>query len=269
VSAVATTSPAGVLVVTGAGSGIGRAIARSARADGFALVLVDLDPAATAAELDVAGAPAVVAVTGDVADPATHEAARAAAARLGPLTGWVNCAGVDRPTPLPELSPTEAAHSIDTNLYGTLWGSRTAVGTWLADGRPGALVNISSVHGRRAYPDHAVYEMTKAAIEALTRNVAVSYAAAGIRANAVAPGGVATAALEASLASAADPAAARAELTAFVPAGRLAQDTEIASVVLFLLSDAASYVNGQTLVVDGAMTSHIGFAADPATKRPA
>lgn len=256
------------VVVTGAGSGIGRAIARALHSAGQGVVLVDLDPAATLAELTDDGA-AVRAVTGDIADPATHLQARDAAAAIGRLDGWVSCAGVDRPCPLPDLTATEAARTVDTNLYGTLWGTQTAVRTWLDAGRPGALVAISSVHGRRAYPDHGVYEMTKAAIEALTRNVAVSYAALGIRANAVAPGGVVTAALEASLASAADPQAARDELTAFVPAGRLAQDTEIAAVVQFLLSDAASYVNGQTIVVDGAMTSHIGFAADPSTVRPA
>ncbi|MCG2800991.1 MAG: SDR family oxidoreductase [Cellulomonas sp.] len=261
--------PHSVVVVTGAGSGIGRAIARALHDDGRPVVLVDLDPTAALAELSANGAAPVVAVTGDVAEPATHEAARDAAATVGRLDGWVNCAGIDRPCPLPDLTPAEAARTVDANLYGTLWGTRTAVSTWLAQSRPGALVAISSVHGRRAYPDHGVYEMTKAAIEALTRNVAVTYAAAGIRANAVAPGGVITAALEASLASAADPQAARDELTAFVPAGRLAQDTEIASVVLFLLSDAASYVNGQTIVADGAMTSHIGFAADPSTARPA
>jgi NAD(P)-dependent dehydrogenase (short-subunit alcohol dehydrogenase family) len=258
-----------VVVVTGAGSGIGRAIARAVHGDGRPVVLVDLDPTAALAEFATVGEAPVLAVTGDISDPTTHLAARDAAATLGSLDGWVNCAGVDRPHPLPSLSPEEAARTVDTNLYGTLWGTQTAVDTWLSQSRPGALVAISSVHGRRAYPDHAVYEMTKAAIEALTRNVAVTYAAAGIRANAVAPGGVVTAALEASLASAVDPRAARDELTSFVPAGRLAQDSEIASVVLFLLSEAASYLTGQTLVVDGGMTSHIGFVQDPSTARPA
>lgn len=264
------TTPAGtpVLVVTGAGSGIGRAIAHAAHAKGHAVVLADLDPAATLAELRPAGH-AVAAVTGDVADPATHVAAREAADGLGALAGWVNCAGVDRPCELPALTPAEAARTIDTNLYGTLWGTRTAVAAWLDAAQPGALVNISSVHGRRAYPGHGVYEMTKAAIEALTRNVAVTYAASGIRANAVAPGGVLTAGLQSSLESAQDPAAAVAELTAFIPAGRLARDDEIASVVMFLLSPDAAYVTGQTVVVDGGMTSHIGFVEAPSARRPA
>lgn len=257
-----------VLVVTGGGSGIGRAIARAAHTQRYAVVLVDLDPAGAIEELAGDGVP-VEAVAGDVGDPATHEAARELAERLGALTSWVNCAGVDRPGDLTELTPEEVARSVDTNLYGTLWGTRTAVAGWLAAERSGALVNISSVHGQRAYPGHAVYEMTKAAIEALTRNVAVTYAAQGIRANAVAPGGVLTEGLRSSLDSALDPAAALAELTAFIPAGRLAHDDEIASVVLFLLSPAAGYVNGHTLVADGAMTAHIGFVEAPTARRPA
>ncbi len=254
-------------VVTGAASGIGRAIAQQLHRDGRAVVLVDLDAHRLSAAVAVFGAGAV-AVVGDVGEPSTHHQALAAAAELGDLDAWVNCAGITHNHPLPQLTAAQADVVIDTNLYGTLWGTQTAVGHWLSEGRGGAIVNISSVHGRRAYPDHAVYEMTKAAIEALTRNVAVTYAAAGIRANAVAPGAITTEALEGSIASAADPSAAEAELTEFIPAGRLGEPGEIAAVVAFLLSDQAGYLTGQTVVVDGAMTTHIGFAPDPNAKRP-
>ena len=255
-------------VVTGAGSGIGRAIAQRLHHEGWAVVLVDLD-AASLAEATNALVSGATAVCGDVADQRTHQLALEAALALGPLDAWVNCAGLTRPCPLPALTAEVAAATIDVNLYGTLWGTRTAVAHWVAQGVGGAVVNISSVHGRRAYPDHAVYEMSKAAIEALTRNVAVSYAAAGIRANAVAPGAVRTPALARSLDSAPDPAAALAELTEFIPAGRLADPSEVAAAVAFLLSAESAYLTGQTLVVDGAMTAHIGFTADPAAKRPA
>jgi NAD(P)-dependent dehydrogenase (short-subunit alcohol dehydrogenase family) len=253
-------------VVTGAGSGIGRAIAHRLHHDGRAVVLVDVDAAALSRVAKELGA-AVIAVDGDVANPQTHLNALAAAAELGQLDAWVNCAGLTRSCPLPELTSREAAVSIDVNLYGTLWGTQTAVAHWLEESTQGDIVNISSVHGRRAYPDHAIYEMTKAAIEALTRNVAVTYAAAGIRANAVAPGAVITPALTQSLASAPDPAAALAELTELIPAGRMAEADEIAGAVAFLLSPAASYITGQTLVMDGAMTAHIGFEPDPNAKR--
>jgi NAD(P)-dependent dehydrogenase (short-subunit alcohol dehydrogenase family) len=253
-------------VVTGAGSGIGRAIARRLHDDGRAVVLVDRNAAALAEAVAEFG-PRASAVTGDVAQADTHQRALVAAREWGRLDAWVNCAGLTRPCPLPQLTADEAAISVDANLYGTLWGTQTAVAHWVEQGVGGAIVNISSVHGQRAYPDHAVYEMTKAAIEALTRNVAVSYAAAGIRANTVAPGGVITPALSESLASAPDPQAALAELTGFTPAGRLAEAAEVAAVVAFLLSDEAGYIAGQTLVVDGAMTAHIGFAATPEARR--
>jgi NAD(P)-dependent dehydrogenase (short-subunit alcohol dehydrogenase family) len=253
-------------VVTGAGSGIGRAIAERLHRDGWAVVLVDLDHAAVHEATGALGGDAT-AVIGDVASPRTHQLALDAALALSPLGAWVNCAGVTRPCSLPALTAEEAAATIDVNLYGTLWGTQAAVTHWLTRTDGGALVNISSVHGRRAYPDHAVYEMTKAAIEALTQNVAVSHAADGIRANAVAPGGVRTPALEQSLSSAGDPAAALAELTDFIPTGRLAEPSEVAATVAFLLSQESAYLTGQTLVIDGAMTAHIGFATDPEAKR--
>lgn len=248
-------------VVTGAASGIGKAIAARLQADGRALVLVDRDPRLT----DIAAAWDAIAVVGDTADPATHQ--RAADAAGLTLAAWVNCAGVTRPSALIELTRDEAEATIEPNLYGTLWGCQAAVASWLRWGIRGAIVNISSVHGRRAYPNHAVYEMTKAAIEALTRNLAVSHAADGIRVNAVAPGAVLTPALADSIDSAADPDAAVAELVDLIPAGRLAEPSEIAEAVAFLLSDKAGYVTGQTLVVDGGMTVHIGFEESDAARR--
>lgn len=251
------------VVVTGAASGIGAGIANALMSRGTAVVAVDRD--AAFAELDRAPAATVV---GDVSSRRTHEAALEAAREYGGLGGWVNCAGVSLPVPLLGLDERAARSVVDINLWGTTWGTTVAINEWCETGSRGAIVNISSVHGRRAYPDYAVYEMTKAAIEALTRNVAVTYAERGIRANAVAPGGVATAGLLASLASAADPQGAAAELTDFIPAGRLASVEEIAGTVLFLLSDDAAYISGQTLVVDGAMTSHIGFVTTDTTRRP-
>ncbi len=256
------------VVVTGAASGIGRAVAERLHRHGRGVVLVDRDSAGVAELAELLGID-VIAVPGDIGERATHQQALSAALELGRLDAWVNCAGLTRPCPLPDLDPAEAARTVDVNLYGTLWGTQTAVASWLSSGTSGAIVNISSVHGRRAYPDHAVYEMSKAAIEALTRSVAVSYAYAGIRANAVAPGAVRTPALEASLDSAPDSQAALAELTAFIPAGRLAEVEEVAAAVEYLLSDEATYVNGHTLVIDGAMTSHIGFMEQPAAKRRA
>ncbi|CAB4690787.1 unannotated protein [freshwater metagenome] len=120
----------------------------------------------------------------------------------------------------------------------------------------GAVVNISSVHGRRAWRDHAVYEMTKGAVDALTRNVAVTYGPYGIRANAVAPGAILTPALKEYFVKIGPKH--REALELLTPLKRLADPSEIAEVVSFLLSSKASYVSGQSLAVEGGWTSALG-----------
>lgn len=254
------------VVVTGAASGIGAAITARLDRAGWSVVLVDQDEAGLQ---DVAARLTGLSkvVSGDVRDAATHERAALEARGLGPLMGWVNCAGVSRPTPLLECTEDDLRAVFDVNFAGTVWGCASAVRAMLAQPESGAIVNISSVHGIRAYPDHPLYEASKAAIDALTRSVGVTYADQGVRCTAVAPGGVLTPALQASIDSAANPAGALDELLDMVPAGRLAAAAEIAEIVLFLLSPSASYITAQTIVADGAMTSHLGFRTGDDTKR--
>ncbi len=147
---------------------------------------------------------------------------------------------------------------IAANQIGSFWGCAEAVASFTTRKVPGAIVNISSVHGRRAWPDHAVYEMTKAAVDALTRNVAVAYGPFGIRANAVAPGAIMTPALEQSFVDAPDPVARRNSLELLAPLKRIGMPSEIAEVVSFLLSTRASYLSGQSIAVEGAWTSALG-----------
>lgn len=256
------------VVVTGASSGIGEAIARHLGRLGWAVVVVGRNPDRTTAVAASMPGPAHPCA-GDVADPATSRRALAQALAMAPLGGWVNCAGLTIRQGLPELTEPVTRSMIEANQLGTLWGTRTAVTHWHHEGTGGALVNMSSVHGSRAYPEHGVYEMTKAAIEALTRSVAVTHAAHGIRANAVAPGAIRTPALRDSFASAADPAAAEAHIAGRSPAGRIGEPEEVAAVVAFLLSPAASYVNGVTIPIDGGWLAALGAdPADPAAQRP-
>jgi NAD(P)-dependent dehydrogenase (short-subunit alcohol dehydrogenase family) len=251
-----------VAVITGAGSGIGHAIALRLAKD-YSLIILDINTAnLKKVELEISNVGGEVqSLPGDVSNRETHIKARELAEDLGLLTSWVNCAGWTRGGALHDFpnDPKIFDELIGTNQFGTFWGCAEAVHSFTKHKTAGAIVNISSVHGRRAYRDHAVYEMTKGAVDALTRNVAVTYGPYGIRCNAVAPGAVMTPALEQSFVDAPDPKARKESLELLTPLKRIAAASEIAEVVSFLLSDKASYVTGQSLAVDGAWTSALGI----------
>lgn len=252
-----------IAVVTGAASGIGHAVAECLLERSYSLVLLDRDAQGLAvlAGRWRADGRAVRHLVGDVADRTLHEAALSQVDALGgQLTAWVNCAGVTARQPLHEAGQTFVERVIATNQLGTFWGCVTAVGRFLKQASPGAIVNISSIHGRLSSRGHAAYEMTKAAVEALTRNIAVSYGPSGIRANAVAPGAIATPALERTMAATRNPAGAKERLETETPLHRLGQAHEVALAVVFLLSADASYINGQTLLVDGGWSSALSAA---------
>ncbi|MFJ6428386.1 SDR family NAD(P)-dependent oxidoreductase [Microbacterium maritypicum] len=248
------------VVVTGSGKGIGRAIAERLTADGWIVVGLERSPGSGTVEDGIVAE----VVLGDAADRATHERAAAAARARAPLAGWVNNAGITKRTPLHDLDEATVREVLDINGFGYIWGCSTAVSAFVDQGVPGAIVNIGSIHGRASFTDHAAYEFTKGGIDALTRSVAVSYGALGIRANTVAPGGVRTPHLEAQIARAADPEAEERALAEGPPMGRIARAEEVASVTAFLLSDEAPYLSGQSIAVDGAWTASFGdIALDP------
>ena len=252
-----------VAVVTGAASGIGRGIAHRLAQD-YLVILVDLNPVTLPVvekEISDLGHQAF-SVLGDVGMRLTHESARELAESKGNLISWVNCAGWTRGAPMHDFpnDPAVLEELISANQVGSFWGCAEAVSSFTTRKVPGAIVNISSVHGRRAWPDHAVYEMTKGAVDALTRNVAVAYGPFGIRANAVAPGAILTPALEKSFIDAPDPLARRQLLEISTPLKRIGLPSEIAEVVAFLLSPRASYVSGQSIAVEGGWTSALGVA---------
>jgi NAD(P)-dependent dehydrogenase (short-subunit alcohol dehydrogenase family) len=245
-------------LVTGGGSGIGRATALALAAEGARVAVADRTAEAAAETTAAAPEGSALALGGDVADAAGVDTMLAdAVAWLGGLDMLVNSAGVGGvgdPAPLAEL-PLEAWRTtIETNLTGTFLVMRAALPHLVASGG-GAIVNLASTYAWVAGPKLGAYSASKGGIVQLTRNVAVDYASAGIRANAIAPGFVDTPMLRADIAKEDDPAAAIEAIIEHIPQRTLMTAEQVARVILFLLSDDAAVVTGTLLFADGGYTA--------------
>jgi NAD(P)-dependent dehydrogenase (short-subunit alcohol dehydrogenase family) len=219
------------VLVTGGGSGIGAEVCRVLAAAGWQVSAADLRPPEGGHELDTT-------------DEAGWERVLDA---VGPLDGLVNCAGIRDRAPLEELELASFERMMAVHVSGCFLGTRGVARRWRAEGRSGAVVNISSVTATHAVAGQVHYVTAKGAIAALTRAAAVELGPTGTRVNAIAPGIIRTPMTADRLG---DPDQT-AWLLSRVPAGRVGEPAEIASAVQFLLSDAASYVNGVLLPVDG------------------
>jgi 3-oxoacyl-[acyl-carrier protein] reductase len=230
------------VLVTGGSRGLGRAIAEAFAAEG-ARVFVGYARRADAGA-EVARAIGGEAVQLDVTDAAS---VTAAVARVGAIDVLVNAAGVLRTAMFAMSEPADWEDPIAVNLAGALRITRAVVRPMLAAKR-GAIVHVGSVAGVRAAVGQVGYAASKAGLDAMVKNLALELAPSGIRINAVVPGMCA-----AGMAQRLDRRHAEDRL-ARVPLGRAGAPREIADAVLFLASDAASYIVGQSLVVDGGLT---------------
>jgi NAD(P)-dependent dehydrogenase (short-subunit alcohol dehydrogenase family) len=240
-------------IVTGAGSGIGRATAIRLGEEGGRVLCVDLDESAageTAAQID--GAEPVGA---DVSDPRAVERYTALCAeRFGGVDVVINNAGVNIPGVFHEVSDEVVDRTLAVNTKGPLYGCRAAI-PYMLEAGGGSLVNVASVNGLVSEPFLAVYSTSKGAVVMLTKGVALDYAKQGIRCNVICPGWVDTPINYAHAEMLGGLQQVYDTIDSFQPVGRPGEPREIANVALFLASDESSFMTGAVVSVDGGMTA--------------
>jgi len=246
-----------VALVTGAGSGIGRAAARLFAAEGASVGLIDIDPAGIRQTLELIGnqggqstlLPADVTSAADIS-----RAIEEITDEYGRIDVLFNNAGIELSRPLHQTTEQEWDRVLAVNLKGMFLVSKAVLPSMM-DQEGGAIVNTSSISGVLGWPAYAAYSTSKGGVIQLTRQMAVDYARYGIRVNCICPGTTLTPLIERLFELEEDPASAKKLIADRHPLGRFAQPEEIAQAVLFLASEEASFITGATLPVDGGYTA--------------
>lgn len=244
-----------VAIVTGGGRGIGRAVVERFAEEGATVVATqrsEEEGRELADRLSSRGL-AVEFIPADLCDPAAVERlVTLVVDRFGRVDVLCNNAGVGLLRSVIETSDADYDRVLDTNLRSTFLCCRAVIPRMLA-GSGGSIVNIGSVAGWVGFENDAVYCASKGAVLALTRQMALDYARAGVRVNCVCPGFVATEMMRVFVQSHPDPEGVEAEIVALHPLGRVARPDEVAAAALFLASDEASFITGESLAVDGGL----------------
>lgn len=257
-----------VVIVTGASSGIGRGIALRFAEEGAAVVVADVNRTqgqAVAQACEEAGGRALFVLT-DVSKASDCRAlVEQSVAAFGQVDTLVNNAGVNFVKPTLEMDEADWDRVVNVDLKGTFLCSRYALEV-MVPRKQGNIINIASVHTLATLPEAAPYAASKGGVEMMTKSLAIEFAPHGIRVNAVSPGLTDTQIWADLQDAAADAEAARQHWYDNIPMRRVQSPREVANVVLFLASDAASYITGANIFTDGGMTAQLINQARYASK---
>jgi NAD(P)-dependent dehydrogenase (short-subunit alcohol dehydrogenase family) len=246
-----------VVIVTGAGSGIGRETAKLLCAAGAQVIIADINEIggnSTSKEIHTAGGFARFVQTDVASDQSVRSMVDQTLGAFGSIYGLVNNAGIEFEADLAEMSAADWDRILSVNLRGVFLCSRAAI-PHMRKNHKGSVVNIASVHANFGFAGYSAYDASKGGIVALTRTIALENGPYQIRANSICPGYIDTPMWDAWLATQPDPANIERQTKDWHPLRRRGLPLDVAKAIRFLLSDDAEWITGISLVVDGGMST--------------